>query len=258
MLEPVEHIVQFATAFLQTLIEASELCEDTKYCRWCKYPAFLLNEHISCHDFVGKQVHLPHFLPFELPGYGYRLMLRQFHLFMPEFSAQEDNAVARFQAVIFFSSLQLRVIFSRRVEYNPLKHEWTVGLLYFNVKQTAILTLAAEVQNGFLGSKIVGRLLPVTIMFDILHPDIIRQQVVEHTDQQLLVVLVRKNRLEARVFHKVYEQSSLRVPFRNSVRFLLFSVHSFIKVLEMFTYELQKYKNFALIFKCIPAACQIL
>ena len=91
------------------------------------------------------------------------------------------------------------MVFSCGIVDYAFEEELSHDALYLDIEDGAVLTLAAEVENRFLGTIVVRPFLSVAVLFDILDPDILRKEDVEKFDEQFLVVRVCQDRLESRV-----------------------------------------------------------
>ncbi len=128
---------------------------------------------------------------------------------MPEAVVQEGYHIDRTKLLVTVTLRQFQVVESRGVVDAPLEEPVLGVRLHLHDERPACLVNADQIQDGLLAVDDVPPLLTVGIFHNVLHPRLGREDLVQHPDEDVLVLAVGQHRLEASVAPKVHERSEL-------------------------------------------------
>ena len=141
---------------------------------------------------------------------------------MPEVLAKEGYDIDRLESTIVIALRQFPVIEPAAVIDTTLKETIINLLLDLNIKGVSRVPNANQIKESLLCSHIVNGLFPVVVTQDIADTGFFRQYAVQHPNQQLLVVPVHQDRLEAAITHHIHKALT---PFTGFIKFFKFILH---------------------------------
>ena len=126
---------------------------------------------------------------------------------MPQAVVQERHHVDRPQPLVPHPVRELEMVESRRVVDAPLEEEVLLRGLHLHDERPVVPVHADQIQHRLLPVGDIPPLLPVGVLLDVLDPRLRRQDLVQHPDEDVLVVPVREHCLESHIAPQIHERS---------------------------------------------------
>ncbi len=186
--EYVEQSVGLRDTLLQRLGEQRLLHKDNTNCLIRNHSGAFFGEHPVGDEVVGVPLRL---------------------VIVPQAVVQERHHIDRVELPVQFPLRQFQMVQPRRIIDTPLEEAVLFRGLHLHDERSVVLVHTYQVQHRLLPVDHILLLLAVGILLDVLDPRLGREDLVQHPDEDVLVVPVREHGLEADIAPQIHERSEL-------------------------------------------------